>query len=290
MRAKFFIGLLPIFILIMTVMQVRASDALKLEHKLVAVWQTEQVLEVPESVLWDDSGKTVYVSNISGKPLEKNGAGFISKMSLDGKITVLKWAVGLNAPKGMAIIGKHLFVSDIDRVVKINMDTGAIEATYPAPGALFLNDVAGDADGSLYVSDSSSENSMIYKLNKGKMNIWIKNKQINRPNGLFMEGDRLLVGNGGDGCIKAVDMKSGKITTIAKVGSGIDGLQPAGDGNYLVSDWLGKTSLITASKNIELMDTTGTKINSADFAYIKNKALLLIPTFFDNRVAAYRLE
>jgi len=52
-----------------------------------------------------------------------------------------------------------------------------------------------------------------------------------------------------------------------------------------------KTSLVTASGQIiELIDTTAMKINSADLEYIPNRNLLLIPTFFDNRVMAYRVE
>jgi hypothetical protein len=39
-----------------------------------------------------------------------------------------------------------------------------------------------------------------------------------------------------------------------------------------------------------LIDTTNQKINSADIEYIEGKQILLIPTFFDNRVVAYQVE
>ena len=85
--------------------------------------------------------------------------------------------------------------------------------------------------------------------------------------------------------------KRQKITTIARVGSGIDGLRSDGKGNYFISDWRGKTSLVTASGQIiVLIDTTALKINSADLEYIKNRKLLLIPTFFANRVMAYTVK
>jgi sugar lactone lactonase YvrE len=270
---------------------VRADDAGRIEYKLIKQWETEKELRVPESVLYEASGNILYVSNINGRSTEKNGQGFISKVSLDGKIEVLKWATGLNAPKGSAIHGNRFYVADIDQLVEIDLKTGKILAKYPAAGAIFLNDVATDASGNVYVTDMSSKNSVIYRLTQGKMTVWTKGGEISRPNGLCMEEKRLAVGNSGDGSIKAINLADKKITTIARVGSGIDGLRSDGRGNYFISDWKGKTSLVTASGQvIVLIDTTSSKINSADLEYIKTKKLLLIPTFFDNRVMAYKVK
>jgi sugar lactone lactonase YvrE len=268
-----------------------ADDAGGIEYKLIKQWETEKELRVPESVLYDESGNILYVSNINGRPTEKNGQGFISKVSLDGKIEVLKWATGLNAPKGSAIHENKLYVSDIDQLVEIDLKTGKILARYPADGAEFLNDVATDASGNVYVTDMSSKNSVIYRWTQGKMTVWARGSEISNPNGLCMEEKRLLVGNSGDGSLKAVNLADKRITTIARVGSGIDGLRSDGHGNYFISDWNGKTSLVTASgKVIVLIDTTSSRINSADLEYIKTKNLLLIPTFFDNRVMAYKVK
>jgi sugar lactone lactonase YvrE len=268
-----------------------AGDTGQGRYILTKQWETKKVLQIPESVLYYESGNMLYVSNINGKPTQKNGQGFISKVSLDGKIEHLKWASGLNAPKGSAIYGDKFYVSDIDELVEIDLGTGKILAKYPAAGAKFLNDVAADSSGNIYVSDMSSENSVIYKLIQGKMTVWMKGKEIINPNGLFMEEKRLVVGNSGDGSLKAIGLTDKKIKTIAKVGSGIDGLRSDGKGNYFISDWKGKTSMVTASgKVIVLLDTTASKINSADLEYIKSIRLLLIPTFFDNRVVAYKVE
>ncbi len=273
------------------VRNVMADDGRRIEYRLIKQWETEKELRVPESVLYDESGNILYVSSINGKSTEKNGQGFISKVSLDGKIEVLKWAAGLNAPKGSAIYGNKLYVSDVDQLVEIDLKTGKILAKYPAAGALFLNDVATDASGNVYVTDMSSQNSVIYRLTQGKMTVWVKGREISSPNGLCMEEKRLVVGNSGDGSIKAVNLADKKITTLTRVGSGIDGLRSDGRGNYFISDWKGKTSLVTASGQvIVLMDTTSSKINSADLEYIKTKKLLLIPTFFDNRVMAYKVK
>ena len=270
---------------------VKASDVDGSIYKVDKQWQTKKELRVPESVLYDESRNVLYVSNINGKSTDKNGRGFISKVSLDGKIEVLKWATGLHAPKGSAIYKNKFYVSDIDHLIEIDVKTGKIVAKYPASGATFLNDVATDASGNVYVTDMSSENSMIYIMKHGTMAVWMKGGEISKPNGLDIEGKRLLVGNSGDGSLKAINLADKKIKTIAKVGSGIDGLRSDGKGNYFISDWRGKTSLVTASGQIiVLIDTTSLKINSADLEYIKSRKLLLIPTFFDNRVVAYTVK
>lgn len=278
-------------IVFLGVQNVKASDVGGGKYKVDKQWQTKNELRVPESVLYDESRNLLYVSNINGRPTEKNGQGFISKVSLDGKVEVLKWATGLNAPKGSAMYGNRLYVSDIDHLIEIDLTTGKIVAKYPAAGAKFLNDVATDAAGNVYVTDMSSENSVIYTMRHGIMTVWMKGAEISKPNGLDMEGKRLLVGNSGDGSLKAINLTDKKITTIARVGSGIDGLRSDGKGNYFISDWRGKTSLVTASGQIiVLIDTTALKINSADLEYIKSRKLLCIPTFFDNRVVAYTVE
>ena len=58
--------------------------------KLTKLWETKADLRVPESVLYNPSEDIIYISNINGKPTEKNGKGFISKVLLNGKIEKLK--------------------------------------------------------------------------------------------------------------------------------------------------------------------------------------------------------
>jgi sugar lactone lactonase YvrE len=204
---------------------------------------------------------------------------------------VLKWATGLNAPKGSGIYQDRLYVTDIDELVEIDLETGQILCRYPADGAGFLNDVTIDKNGNVYVSDMSSKNSVIYKLVQNKMVAWLKGPEISRPNGLYAQRDTLIVGNSGDGSLKAVILATREISIIAEIGSGIDGVQSDGKGNYFISDWRGKTSFVTSSGHVTvLMDTTNQKINSADIEYIESRQILLIPTFFDNRVVAYQVE
>ena len=68
------------------------------------VWSLDG-FHAPESALLDNERNVLYVSNISGEPNAKDGVGFISKVSLDGKMQEAEWVKGLNAPKGLVMSG-----------------------------------------------------------------------------------------------------------------------------------------------------------------------------------------
>jgi len=77
---------------------------------------------------------------------------------------------------------------------------------------------------------------------------------------------------------------------ILNTGS-IDGLVSNGKGSYLISDWAQNVYLVHPKKEKVLLLNTGSKnINAADIEYIPEKKLLLVPTFFDNSVRAYKIE
>ena len=70
----------------------------------------------------------------------------------------------------------------------------------------------------------------------------------------------------------------------------VAGLKMDREDNFIVSDLSGKTSYVLKNGEVtELLNTIGEKINSADLKFIIEKNLLIIPTFFDNRLVAYEL-
>ncbi len=261
-------------------------------YKLVEAWATKPVLEESECALFNPADQRLYVSCISGTPFEKNGKGYISRVDLDGAIVELKWASGLNAPKGMAIYGNHLYVSDIDELIKISLSSGQTAARYPAAAAGSLNDVAVDSNGTIYVGDSRGEHTMLYRLQEEKLVPWIHAPALPPVNGLHMLEDRLLAGRWADcGTLYSVELATGQVSELAQIEPTIDGLKPDGKGNYFTSDWKGRITLITQSgAGTTLQDTTDQKINAADFEYLPEKNLLIVPTFYDNRLVAYTVE
>ncbi len=262
-----------------------------LAQKLVQVWASESVFKVPESVNYDAARDVLIVSNINGKPAAKDGNGFLSLLSPDGKVLKLHWVDGLNAPKGAALAGNHLYVADIDQVVVVDVSKGSILKRIPLPGAGFLNDVAADAHGTVYVSDTSSKNSVIYRLKDGKPEVWLRAPTVRNPNGLAVDGNTLYIGNTGAKSLLRVDLKTGEVRVVAQVGFGIDGLKPLGDGSFLLSDWVGNVyQLGQKGKLVHLLKPAHKNANAADLEFLKDRKLVLVPTFFDNRVVAYQLQ
>lgn len=253
------------------------------------VWESANTLRTPESVLYYAEEDILFVSNINGNGADKDNNGFISKMALDGKIETLQWATGLSAPKGMGISGNKLYVTDIDRLVMLDVNAGAVLKTYAVTEPVYLNDVTVAADGTIYVSDN--RNDKIYYLQNDTLQVFMEGASLQKPNGLYAEANRLAVGSTQNNALRFIDLQTKQITEVAD-GLGVtDGVIPAGKGNYFVSDWNGRIFWINSKGEKKLLlDTTGAKINSADIEYIPAKKMLLVPTFHDNRVAAYKVR
>jgi len=253
-------------------------------QKLEKVWETTVGLQTPESVLFDEEKDVMYVANINGDPSEKNGSGFISILNPDGSAKSLHWVKDLNAPKGMAIKDGKLYVSDIDQLVEIDIKTGKVLQKYDAPGAVFLNDVAAGSNGMIFVSDSRT--AKIHVLSNGKLTVFMEGSPLENPNGLFTEGGKLFIG---DNNIYEVDVKTKEVKKIISEAGGVDGLEKTSQGEFVFSNWPGRIYIHRNGKNVKLLDSTEKKINTADLDYSKKHNLVLVPTFFDNKIIAYRI-
>lgn len=248
----------------------------------------------PESVVYDPGQDVLYVTNVNGDPGAKDGNGFISKVGMDGTVIAHDWVTGLNAPKGTAVVGNHLYVADIDTVIEIDTKTGAIANRYQDATAKFMNDIAAAADGTIYISDSNLNR--IYRLKDGKLEVWLEDKQLDAPNGLLVEKDRILVGTMGDyqtkrpGQFLAVSLKDKTISNVGGTTVGvIDGVEASADGNYYLTDWpAGKVLRMERSGAVAtLMEI---KMGTADFDFIQSKDEMVIPLMMDGKLVAYKVH
>ncbi|VAW29692.1 hypothetical protein MNBD_BACTEROID07-1715, partial [hydrothermal vent metagenome] len=128
----------------------------------------------------------------------------------------------------------------------------------------------------------------VFVVKSGKAHLWSTNPLLKGANGLAEKRGELFIGASGH--LLEANPKTGKIKVVARVAGGIDGLIPLGNGRFILSDWAGKIQLISADKaSVVLSNTTKQKINAADLGFIPGKKIILIPTFFDNRVVAEQL-
>ncbi len=254
----------------------------KVDPKLVKLWETDTVLTTCESVLYDGDNSRLFVSNINGNPTDKNGGGFISILNLDGSIKTLKWADGLNAPKGMGILDGHLYVTDIDKIVAIDLETGKVAKEFTPEKAEFLNDIT-VSDNAVYASDMRL--GLIHKIENEELSQVAS--EVTSVNGLLSVDDQLMVLDGAG--LRALDLENNEFTMVNDSVTGGDGLTMLNDSVYIASRWKGEIYYVTGNKAHLLLDTKAEESNTADIGLNKEEKIVYVPTFFKNKVVAYQI-
>lgn len=272
---------------------------------LAPLWNLTVGFASPESAYYDAGSNTIFVSSINGQILEKDGNGYISRLTGTGTVVSEKWVTGLNGPKGLRSVRGVLWVADIDEVVGIEIDSGKILAHVKIEGAKFLNDLATAPDGTVYVSDSTALK--IFEVKNGMATVFVEGgDMVEQPNGLLVEGNRLILGTVGPapssaagggrtggapagGHLFSFDRRTKQRTqfTMQPVG-GIDGIESDGKGGLLVTDVVG-ARLLHVSKSGDVKVLSKFPAGGADFGYVPARHLAVIPFLRTNTIAAYDL-
>ena len=252
-------------------------------------------------------GQFIYAAEIGKelKPAAKDGDGQIVKLDKKGKIIDAGFSKEkLNAPKGLAIEKEILFLTDIDRLVAIDLKTGnkLYEIDF-SKDASFLNDIAVWDNTTLYVS--ATDKSKLYKVNlTDKSYAEIKtDKTISGINGLFChkKAGRLYVnGFGSDnqpnGVIGYINLKDGAFTQLTPIEGHYDGIFISKDVLY-VSNWVGfeKEGIIVGlgiynlnavrAKSIPLQEPIS---GPADFIILNDE--LIVPAMMSGEIHFVKLD
>lgn len=263
------------------------GQAAKITDDLSLKWETGG-FDTPESILLNEEDDVLYVSNIGGKnPLEKDGNGFISILKQNGELITLKWIEELNAPKGMALYEDFLYVTDIDRVVKIDIEEGKIVGEIKIEGAIFLNDVVALENGELFVSDSKTNKYILISGTDYKT--VLEDDSFGFINGIALVDEEIYTGVGDK--IIMVSHENWNVSDYILGSGGVDGIALVEDDLFVISDWTGRVHLISPDEKKLILDTTELEgVNAADFYYNRDSKLLFIPTFYKNTVACYKLN
>ena len=263
----------------------KKSSKETLNFSITELWSTDTIMKTPESVLYDSVRKVLYVANMNRVDGGDN-TGFITKMDTDGTVIDLHWVDGLNEPRGMGIYENRLFATDMDRIIVIDIEKGELVESIPVEGAVFLNDLAIDKEGTVYFSDSRAGKLQYYK--NGEIIDWFP--EYPNPNGLLDAGENIIVCATSSKEIRRVNKTTGEYEVIA-TGINGDGIEHSGiQDYYIVTEWEGRMHLINNDTIQTVLDSSKEKINSADIGYHLDKKIIYVPTFFDNRVVAYTLN
>ena len=255
--------------------------------------------QTPESVLWDSTLDVYFVSNINGNPAAKDGNGFISVVDPAGTIRDTVFIKGLNAPKGLAVVGDTLWVTDIDVIRGFNARTEAPVATVSLPGAVFLNDIVAAPDGSLYITDTAIKfgakgpehvgTDKIFRVAPDrKVSVALQSDSLGRPNGITWDraNDRFIVVP--FGASKLLGWKPDQAPTTLGTGPGqFDGVEVAGNAIW-VSSWA--DSSVYRYENGQGTNMIKGVPSPADIGYDAKRHRVLIPVFTGNSVEIWDVK
>ncbi|OIO39581.1 MAG: hypothetical protein AUJ72_00410 [Candidatus Omnitrophica bacterium CG1_02_46_14] len=257
--------------------------------------------DTPESFVSDPEDGAYYVSNVNGDPSAKDGDGYISKIQSAGNITIQKFIGGkkdeplLNAPKGLCIVGKNIYVTDIDTVKAFDKETGKPTQIFDLSkfNVRFLNDIAADDKGRLYVSDTSTD--QIFKIDSARsheVTIFKEGKELGGPNGLFFNPKTkgLIVAGYVSGHIFEID-RTGKIHVLKRGLIKPDGLDYDSRRNLYISGFeKGEIYKISRMGRGLLEVFMSGLVTPADISCDRAHNELLIPSFDGNKVMTVKLD
>jgi hypothetical protein len=145
-----------------------------------------------------------------------------------------------------------------------------------------------DSAGVVYVVGMGSKR--IYRLLDGTFEVWFDVPGVlKNPNGIYVSAGKLLIGEPSQ--LLTIDLEDKSTKAFSKNTGGIDGIAANGKGGYYISDWSGTVRLVHPDGETEkILNTSGIRVNAADIEYVVDKSLLLVPTFLDNRVMAYKVR
>lgn len=265
--------------------------SIKSYGQLEKVWETNTDFLFPESAVFDQERDLIYISNYvrnsdNGK---RYGDAFISKILVTGEIKEFKWITNLTSPTGLTIAFDKLYIVERFGVVEYSLKNNSISNKWLINKAEFLNDIVIGLDTSIYVSDSKSNK--IFRIKDNEVTTWIENDSIAETNGIQIKNNKLIVGVNSDNYLKSIDLTTKKIEKIAFLDEGIiDGIKLIGS-DYLVSHYFGDLNIVSDNGDVKtILNTREDKIQCADFEFIAQDSLIIIPALRNKKVFAYKLK
>ncbi|MDK9698884.1 MAG: T9SS type A sorting domain-containing protein [bacterium] len=232
----------------------------------------------PESGVWDDAHSR-YLFSCAGN-------GTIVSRSLGGQTSI--WASGLTQPKGMALLGDTLYVTDVTIVRAYNLNSGQFLFTMTFPASSFLNDIAVDTE-FIFVSDMQVN--AIYRATVGSRAgspYCVGNVQA--PNGIWIDHPNnrvLFVSFRVNSPIQSVSRtESGSATTVRTTTlSELDGFTCDRWGRYYVTSWTTNSVYQISLQESSTPVVVASNINGpADMFIGPTDSVLVVPAMNANQI------
>jgi DNA-binding beta-propeller fold protein YncE len=256
--------------------------------------QTTEGFKIPECVVLDPKRNCLYVSNVDTDDKGywvDDGKGFISQIDEKGQILKRKLLDStaqnpVNAPKGMAVLGDHLYYNDNKRLMRYNLATATPPEEIRLPQTEKLNDMA--ADGKfVYATDNGL--GIIYRIDPEG-----NHKTLKAPksvNGVTCSNGNIFAVSWELHEIYEIDpagITEPKPFGLASHFTNLDAIEVLPDGSFLVSDFMGnKVSVVSPDR--KTVKTIAQLTTPADVGLNRDKTMLYIPQLTVNKVVVYKL-
>jgi putative heme-binding domain-containing protein len=253
----------------------------------------------PVCFIVDPGTGNYFIANVNGAPAARDNNGFITKLDPQGKVVALKFigpkaAAPLHAPKGLAVIGKTLYVLDLDRIRGFNTESGSLERDIEMSShkAAFLNDLTRDSEGNLYLSDSQANFvARIEPAHEHRVTILAQGPQLAGANGLCIQPrtGRLAVVTWGTGRVLEITREGEVKPWLDRRFEKLDGADFDDLGNLYFSAY-GEGKIYRAGDDGTVSVFRAGLVTPADINIDRTKRLMLIPSFDANTARAVPLE
>ena len=247
-----------------------------------------------EAVRYDAAADVYLVSNIG----PEEGKGFVSRVSPEGEVSELKWIEGgvdgvtLIRPLGLYVQGSHVYVADPQAIRVFDRETGDAVRSIDIPDAVRLNDLTVLADGTIYASDSGSDDSAgaLYVVRNGQVSTFVaRDDAVERPNGVAVLEDGTVV-HGGRGVNLVFRDPQGNILRERTLPTGqFDGIIPLGGGNLLVASQAGNNVYRVPSDGKPEIVADGITVPAA-IGWDSERNVLLVPQIRAATLGFYPLD
>ena len=252
----------------------------------------------PESIT-KGFNNNYYVTLMNGS---EDGDGEVVEISKNG---VKVFAKGFDEPKGIVFIEDHLYLSDLTRIWKVDINGNASvfikKEDFPEE-VLYLNDVAVDAESKgIYVADMGAtkymrdENNVLWPLDSEQAKLVPQLGRIYHvdleghvsitqdTSSLMLNPNGVGIDNNGNIMVGAFFLgnflvnRDGKLTPLNGQFRGADGVEQDSKGNYYVSSWASGTVWKIDGKSEESTILIDGLKSAADFYLEEDKGRLLLP-------------
>jgi gluconolactonase len=257
--------------------------------------RTIDSIPAPESVAVGPDGAW-YVSSF-GK-FDVKGDGAVFRIDPE-KGTRELFATGLDDPCGLIFVGGTLWVADrsgVYRVTRRKIERVFPEKQFPRP-LHFLNDLATNASGKLYASDTGDSTAgghgAVFLLLPGQRPTVLSGSDTAAgsasANGLFRGGgDTLYVVGYNSGTLSVTDGR-GSWKTLATGLGAPDGIEAASGNAFYISDNVGGDLFWVPRGGGSPVKLAAGLQSPADLVVDGQRGLLLVPENSGNRLSVYRL-